>query len=196
MKNPSKIIQPSAKSQANRELESLVEALRSGRGEVLEEIISKTERTSYALAISILKDPDLAKDALQDSYFIAYQRIGQLRENAAFKAWLYKIVTRSCHDILKKRSREIQTDLQDRDDLVTPETSSNPSTSVTDQAALKATFSKLPDIDRQTIALREICHLSYEEMSKVLAIPIGTVRSRLAKARKRFIKAYRREEQS
>ena len=49
-------------------------------------------------------------------------------------------------------------------------------------------------MDRQALALREVCGLNYEEMSRVLAIPIGTVRSRLSNARKRFFKAYRKEQ--
>lgn len=55
------------------------------------------------------------------------------------------------------------------------------------------TFSRLPEIDRTALALREVCSLSYEEMSRVLGVPLGTVRSRLAKARDRFIQMYRGE---
>ena len=80
--------------------------------------IEKTERACYRLALSVLKDPDLSKDALQDSYLVVYQKIGQLREVGAFKTWLYRIVTRSCHDILRKRKREIETDLDTREDLL------------------------------------------------------------------------------
>lgn len=179
-------------------LEQLALALREGQPGALESLIQATEKACFRLALSILKDPDLSKDALQEAYFVVYQRIGQLREARAFKSWLFRIVTHSCHDILRKRKNEIGTDLESRDDLVSGMSldSENPEKSIPNTELIRATFQELPEIDRQTIALREVCSLSYEEMSRVLAIPIGTVRSRLAKARKRFIKAYRKEQNS
>ncbi|MCA9779617.1 MAG: hypothetical protein KC800_22975, partial [Candidatus Eremiobacteraeota bacterium] len=71
---------------------------------------------------------------------------------------------------------------------------SDPSRQIPNRELLRSTFDNLPDQDRQALALREIASLSYEEMARVLSIPIGTVRSRLAKARQRFIKSYRKEQ--
>lgn len=186
----------SDKTNQNETLESLVGALRSRQAGALEAVIKKTEKPCYHLALSILKDPELSKDALQEAYFTVYRRVGQLREPAAFKAWLFRIVTHSCHDILRKRGKEIETDLSDREDLLATsiQTDHDPSHSVPNQEQIRNTFQTLLDIDRQALALREVCSLSYEEMSQVLKIPIGTVRSRLAKARQRFIQAYRKEQ--
>lgn len=176
-------------------LEVCVEALQRGRDGALEELIQKTEKACFHLAFSILKDRDLSKDALQDAYFIVFRRIGQLREPAAFKGWLFRIVTTCCHDILRKRGKEVETDMGDRDDLLTPHSApSDPSRQIPNRELLRSTFDNLPDQDRQALALREIASLSYEEMARVLSIPIGTVRSRLAKARQRFIKSYRKEQ--
>ncbi len=175
-------------------LEECVVALQRGRDGALEQLIRKTEKACFHLAFSILKDRDLSKDALQDAYFIVFRRIGQLREPAAFKGWLYRIVTSSCHDILRKRGKEIETDMSEREDLLTPDSPSDPSKQIPNRELLRSTFDNLPDLDRQALALREIANLSYEEMARVLSIPIGTVRSRLAKARKRFIKSYRKEQ--
>jgi RNA polymerase sigma-70 factor (ECF subfamily) len=181
-------------------IEEMVEALRSGQDGALENLIKKTEKACYHLALSILKDPDLSKDALQETYFLVYRRVGQLREPAAFKGWLYRIVTSCCHDILRKRSKEVETDLGEREDLLGAKAekrpTSDPSHEVPNREMIRSTFDGLADIDRQALALREICSLSYDEMSRVLSIPIGTVRSRLAKARKRFINAYRKEQKS
>ena len=101
---------------------------------------------------------------------------------------------------MRKRGREVETDLSERDDLLEqatgPSGASEPSSDLSSKEMLRATFRSLPAIDREAIALREVCCLSYEEMARTLSIPIGTVRSRLAKARKRFLKAYRKEQQS
>lgn len=191
---------PAAASRETLSLDELVASLQKGEEGALEAVIQRTERACYHLALSILRDPDLSKDALQDSYFVVFQRIGQLRETGAFKAWLFRIVSHTCNDILRKRGREVETDLSEREDLLGEGASehppSDPSSSVTDRTLIKATFKELPEIDRQALALREICSLSYEEMSRVLSIPIGTVRSRLAKARKRFITAYRKDQKA
>lgn len=170
-------------------LELLVRALQERKEGALEALIKKTEKACYHLALSILKDPELSRDALQESYFVVYQRIGQLREAGAFKAWLFRIVTHCCTDILRKRAPEVEADLSRQG--AAP--SDDPARLVPDQVLLKETFHALPEIDREALALREVCHLSYDEMSQVLSIPVGTVRSRLAKARKRFIQAYRKE---
>ena len=200
MTKPTSISQPVATSLKSSSLDELVLSLQKREEGALEAIIQRTERACYHLALSILKDPDLSKDALQDSYFVVFQRIGQLRETGAFKAWLFRIVSHTCNDILRKRGREVQTDLSEREDLLgegaNEQAPSDPSSSVTDRTLIKATFEELPEIDRQALALREICSLSYEEMSRVLSIPIGTVRSRLAKARKRFITAYRKDQKA
>ena len=190
-----KISESTSSVSGKASLEDLVTALQERREGVLETLISRTEKPCFHLALSILKDRDLAHDALQEAYFVVYRRICQLKEPAAFKSWIFRIVSRCCHDIIRKRSREIETDLEDRDDLVAEISSSpnDPGQLVTRQEQLRAVFRELPEIDRETIALREVANLSYEEMSNVLSIPIGTVRSRLAKARKRFIKAYRKE---
>ncbi|HIB66341.1 MAG TPA: hypothetical protein EYO33_14805, partial [Phycisphaerales bacterium] len=68
-----------------------------------------------------------------------------------------------------------------------------PARRVADQNRLRQVFGQLPEIDRTALALREICSMSYEEMSRTLGVPLGTVRSRLAKARKRFISVYKGE---
>ena len=166
-------------------LEALAVRLQERQEGALEALISRTQSACSRLAMSILQDAELSRDALQEAYFVVYQRIGQLREPAALKSWLFRIVNHCCHDIRRARARQPETALQP-DQQASPDVSQD----VHDQQAIRATFEQLPDIDRTTLALREVCSMSYEEMSQVLNIPLGTVRSRLAKARKRFIDAY------
>ena len=179
-------------------LDEIALALRSGDPLALEALITKTEKACYHVAYSLLGDAELSKDALQDAYFIVYQRAAQLREPKALKTWLYRIVTHCCHDIRKKRLGEIESDVEDKEQLarppvgVTPEP--DPASTVVDKTRLRQVFRQLPEIDRTTLTLREICSLSYQEMSEALGVPLGTVRSRLAKARKRFISVYRGEQ--
>lgn len=179
------------------DLHTLVRELQKGRGEpALQALIERTQRACLGLAYNQLQDRELAQDAVQEAYLVVYRKIGQLREPEAFKAWLYKIVTRACTEIRKKRRDEVETDLDQREDLIEKVAGQDQADRVVYRNSLRQTFGQLPDIDRQALALREVCSLSYEEMSRVLAIPIGTVKSRLAKARKRFINLYQKEQQA
>lgn len=176
---------------AANSLEELVVRLQNRQEGALEALIERTEKACYRLALSVLGDPELSRDALQDAYFLVYQRIGQLREPAAVKSWLYRIVNHCCHDIHRRRSKEQQTDFAEREDLQAMQAGGDLAEELGDQDRIRATFAKLPEIDRTALALREVADLSYEEMSRVLNVPLGTVRSRLAKARKRFIDIYK-----
>ena len=175
-------------------LELAVLKLQNSEDGALEEFIRVTEAACQRLAFSHLKDPDLCKDALQETYLTVYQKIGQLREPKAAKTWLFRILTNTCRSIYRKRSSEIQVDGQDHK-LEQADPALGPSESLSQNEELRRVFEQLPEIDRTAIGLREVASLSYEEMSRVLEIPIGTVRSRLAKARKRFLKAYKGEQQ-
>lgn len=187
----------SAPDYSQADLSTLVSELQSGGGEAaLQALIERTQRACLGLAYNQLQDRQLAQDAVQEAYLVVYRKIGQLKEPEAFKAWLYKIVTRACNEIRRKRRGEVETDLDVREDLVEKVSGPDQTDRVVYKNSLRQTFQQLPDIDRQTLALREVCSLSYEEMSRVLAVPIGTVKSRLAKARKRFINLYQKEQQA
>lgn len=172
-------------------LEELARRLQGRDEGALEALIARTESACYRLAYSITNDSELSRDALQEAYFLVFQRIGQLREPAAFKGWLFRIVNHCCHDILRRRQREVQTDFEEREDLQELSEGGDLAEEVTRAQKIRATFAALPEIDRTALALREVCSMSYEEMSRVLDVPLGTVRSRLAKARQRFIHAYK-----
>ena len=172
-------------------LEELARRLQGRDEGALEALIARTESACYRLAYSITNDSELSRDALQEAYFLVFQRIGQLREPAAFKGWLFRIVNHCCHDILRRRRREVQTDFEEREDLQELSEGGDLAEEVTRAQKIRATFAALPEIDRTALALREVCSMSYEEMSRVLDVPLGTVRSRLAKARQRFIDAYK-----
>lgn len=171
-----------------KNLEEMVLALQQGQAGALEAVIGQTQGPCSKLALSILKDPELARDALQEAYILVYQRIHQLRQPAAARSWLYRIVTHCCQDILRARGR--QPVLSD-ETIDMPEEGPDPAEQLGRRQRIRRSFSSLPELDRTALALREICSMSYEEMSQLLKIPLGTVRSRLAKARKRFIDAYK-----
>ena len=166
-------------------LARLAERLQAREAGALEALIERTQSACSRLAVSILRDPDLSRDALQEAYFVVFQRIGQLRDCGAIKSWLFRIVTHCCHDILRRRGKEVAVEAE----LVAP--GPDLADGVGRQEKIRATFAQLPEIDRTALALREVCSMSYEERAEVLRVPLGTVRSRLAKARQRFIEKFK-----
>lgn len=164
-------------------LESLLERLQRGDTAALEAFIGQTQGMAYRLAYSILADRDRCQDVMQEVYLTVYQKIGQLREPAAFKGWFSRILINRCRQELRGRK------LESLDEL--PE-SSSPSQDgmadrVHDRMAVQEAMAQLAPHDRAMLTMREVLELSYQEIAESLEIPLGTVRSRLFHARQRLL---------
>ncbi|MBX3166474.1 MAG: hypothetical protein KF760_03640 [Candidatus Eremiobacteraeota bacterium] len=127
-------------------LPQLAERLQAREAGALEKLIGRTQSACSRLAVSILKDPELSRDALQEAYFVVFQRIGQLRDCNAIKSWLLRIVTHCCHDILRRRGKEFQADIEVA--VAAPDLAEG----IGRQETIRATFAQLPEIDRTTLA--------------------------------------------
>lgn len=171
---------------AESSYQEVAEHLKAGRQGSLEAFIRRTQSDCSRVAYSILRDPELTRDALQETYLLVYRKIDQLRQPAQAKSWLLRILTRCCQHLLRRRGAPPVCDPEEE-----PPDASDLQETVWRRQELRATFSALNEQDQTILALREICSLSYEELSEVLGIPVGTVRSRLSKARLRFTQSYR-----
>lgn len=151
---------------------------------------------AYTLARYLLRDEHDAQDVVQDAVLRALRHFEGYREGDA-RAWLLSIVRNCCHT-WHRRHRADKRELSI--DLVPPIASS---TEPADRAAIEASdravihqaLDALPEEFREVIVLREIEDLSYKEISEVVGVPIGTVMSRLARARKRLALLLRQGEQ-
>ncbi|MBI3929428.1 MAG: sigma-70 family RNA polymerase sigma factor [Armatimonadetes bacterium] len=170
------------------ELIGLVRRLRQGDQAALEPLIELTQAAAYKVAMSYLQDSHASRDVLQETYLLVYRNIGKLREPAAFRSWFYRIVTSCCHRVLRSRRQEPSLDC-----LVEsgggPSVAS-PSDAIARRLAVREAFHRLREQDRSVLTLREVCQLSYDQIAAALKIPVGTVRSRLSKARQRFLDAF------
>lgn len=182
---------PPAVTRSER-LESLLERLQRGDAAALEAFISQTQAMAYRLAYSILADRDRCQDVMQEVYLTVYQKIGQLREPAAFKGWFSRILVNRCRQELRGRKFESLDEL--------PE-SKAPSLDgmadrVHDRMQVQAAMAELAPHDRAMLTMREVLELSYQEIAESLEIPLGTVRSRLFHARQRLLGVLSRQNQS
>jgi len=174
----------------------LVERVKQGDVKAFEMLVVKYQRRIERLVGRMVRDVDLIPDIAQETFIRAYRALPQFRGDSAFYTWLYRIAVNTA----KKQLMELKRDLlvtesarASRDDDDEPRLVENePSDDGTPEAILASkqiaaavnfAVEALSEELRQAITLREIEGLSYEEIAEVMNCPIGTVRSRIFRAR-------------
>jgi RNA polymerase sigma-70 factor, ECF subfamily len=150
----------------------------------------------YTQAYRMMGEAEPAEDAAQDAFIAAYRKLGTYR-GGSFKAWLLRIVTNLCYDELRRRKRRPTTPLEpmdnDDEEIESPRWLSDPNGRPEDEAerlelarALQGCLDQLPPEFRAVVALVDIQGMDYVEAAESMAKPLGTVKSRLARARMRM----------
>lgn len=158
------------------EKRELVERARHGDSEAFTQLAASTVARLDAAARLILRDPDAAKDAVQDAYTRAWRDIRALRDPDRFDAWLHRLLANACHDLLrrsKRRPREIE--LTEIDHPIAPDAFGVR----IDRDELERAFRRLSPEHRAVVVLHYYLGLPLPEAASVLAIPVGTAKSRL-----------------
>ncbi|MFC0169965.1 RNA polymerase sigma factor RpoE [Pseudoduganella danionis] len=173
--------------------ERLVERVRDGDKQAFDMLVAKYQRRLMRLLSRIVHDQTEAEDVVQETFIKAYRALRHFRGESAFYTWLYRIGINTAKNFLATQGRRTPTsteiDAEQAEtfaesehlrDMNTPESMlASKQIAQTVNAAMDA----LPLDLRTAIALREIEGLSYEEISAIMACPIGTVRSRIFRAR-------------
>jgi RNA polymerase sigma-70 factor (ECF subfamily) len=171
----------------------LVERVRDGDKQAFDLLVAKYQRRLMRLLSRIVHDPAEAEDVVQETFIKAYRALRHFRGDSAFYTWLYRIGINTAKNFLATQGRRTPTstdagseqaeafnDGEHLRDINTPESMlASKQIAQTVNSAMDA----LPVDLRTAIALREIEGLSYEEISEIMACPIGTVRSRIFRAR-------------
>jgi len=173
--------------------QELVERVQRGDKVAFELLVGKYQRKIVRLISRLVRDPAEVEDVAQEAFIKAYRAIPQFRGESAFYTWLYRIAVNTAKNYLASQGRRTptstETDSEDAEtfddasllrDINTPE-----SVLMSKQIAetVNAVMASLPEELRNAIALREIDGLSYEEIAELMQCPIGTVRSRIFRAR-------------
>jgi RNA polymerase sigma-70 factor (ECF subfamily) len=174
----------------------LIERVKLGDVKAFEMLVVKYQRRIERLIGRMVRDVDLVPDIAQETFIRAYRAIPQFRGESAFYTWLYRIAVNTAKKALVDLKRDpIVTEsarLSKDDDDETSRIESELSHGETPDAmlaskeianAVNASIEALSEDLRQAITLREIEGLSYEEIAEVMDCPIGTVRSRIFRAR-------------
>ena len=174
----------------------LVERAKQGDVKAFEMLVVKYQRRIERLVGRMVRDVDLIPDIAQETFIRAYRALPQFRGDSAFYTWLYRIAVNTAKKQLMELKRDplvTESARASRDDDDEPQRIENePSDSATPEALLASkqiaaavnfAVEALSEELRQAITLREIEGLSYEEIAEVMNCPIGTVRSRIFRAR-------------
>ena len=129
-------------------------------------------------------EPD-ALDATQEALIAVVRGLPRFDGRSAFSTWVYRVATNACLDELRRRGRRPVPGLPEDNDGM-PRTGAAPSAGievVPDRLAVDAALSRLPEEFRTAVVLRDLCDLEYADIAATLGIPVGTVRSRIARGR-------------
>jgi RNA polymerase sigma-70 factor (ECF subfamily) len=174
----------------------LVERVKRGDTRAFEMLVVKYQRRVERLIGRMVRDVDLVPDIAQETFIRAYRALPQFRGDSAFYTWLYRIAVNTAKKALVElkrdpvmteaaRAKNDEGDETSRSDneLTVAETPEAVLASKQVAATVNAAIEALSEDLRQAIILREIEGLSYEEIAEVMKCPIGTVRSRIFRAR-------------
>jgi RNA polymerase sigma-70 factor (ECF subfamily) len=171
----------------------LVERAQLGDKHAFELLVAKYQRRLARLLSRFIRDPAEIEDVTQEAFIKAYRALPQFRGDSAFYTWLYRIGINTAKNYLVSMGRRpvMSTEVADDDgesldaaanipDDMTPETELMNRQII---ETVNAVVGKLPDELRTAITLREMEGLSYEEIAGIMDCPVGTVRSRIFRAR-------------
>jgi RNA polymerase sigma-70 factor (ECF subfamily) len=159
-------------------------------------VVSVHLDAAYGLACWLLGDPNDAEDAVQDAAVRAYRAIGGYRGGDG-KAWFLAIVRNTCMNSIRTKSMRRETDVDDEQLTGFVDSSPDPEERLLqslDAARCRRAIETLSAPLREVLVLREIEEMGYQEIAEVIGCPVGTVMSRLARARARLIEILKSEE--
>ena len=178
----------------------LVQQVQKGDRRAYDLLVLKYQHKIMSLIGRYVHDADEVQDVAQEAFVKAYRALPNFRGDSAFYTWLYRIAINTAKNHLVARSRRPpgrDVDLEDAqfmdsaDQLRDAETPENSLFGDELRAVVNETLAELPDDLRAAVTLREFDGLSYEEIAEVMECPVGTVRSRIFRAREAIDKRVR-----
>ncbi len=175
---------------------ALIHSAQRGDLDAFNTLILAYQDSLFNTALRILGDDDQAADATQDAFLSAFRNITSYR-GGSFKSWLLRTVTNVCYDELRRQKRRptarLEPDGRDGDELESPRWLADPGLTPAQQAeadelehAIQHCLENLPIEFRTVVVLADIQGLDYAEVASVARVPLGTIKSRLARARLRL----------
>lgn len=169
----------------------LIEAAQDQDIESFNQLVLAYQDMAFSVAYRIIGEPDAAADATQEAFLSAYRKLYQFR-GGSFKSWLMRIVSNACYDELRRRQRRPAAsydDLQENApqfELSLADAQENPEQLAQRHElsrAIQDCLNELSDTHRVITVLSDIEGYPYQEIAEILGVPVGTIKSRLSRAR-------------
>ena len=174
---------------------AIVRKVLSGDANAFETLVLEYEKNVYNIALRMTGNSEDAADMTQEAFIKAYNSLQSFRGDSKFSVWLYRIVSNVCRDFLRSKNRRPTVSLSVEDDdgedaqLDVADESQSPELLLDRKLtrdSVRRGLDSLPPDYRQILLLREIQGLSYDEIAQALSLEVGTVKSRIFRARKRL----------
>ena len=175
----------------------IVKKVLAGDVNAFEDLVKDNQKSVYNLALKITKNESDALDVSQEVFLKAYTNLSNFRGDSRFSVWLYRLAYNACIDATRKSKASMNVSL-----TVTDDDNTSTEMELTDdrplpekelerretQREVQAAINELPEDQRKIIVMREFSDMAYEDIADALGINVGTVKSRLSRARKNLAK--------
>ncbi len=171
----------------------LLAKARKGDVDAFEMLIKGHEKKAFNIAYRFLKNPEDAEDITQEAFIRAFNNIKKFKGQSSFSTWLYRIITNTCIDFVRTRQNKLTESIDksvqyngDEMELQIPTDKNNPETILEQNeitGLMQKMLNKLPDDQKLALILRDIQGFSYDEISQITDVSLGTVKSRINRAR-------------
>ena len=175
---------------------ALITDAQNGSLDAFNTLVLHYQDSVFNTALRILGDHDLAADATQDAFISAFKSIATFR-GGSFKAWLMRTVTNACYDELRRQKRRpttpLEPDMDDGEEMDSPRWLADPNMTPAQKAeadevehAIQHCLDNLPLEFKTVVVMADIQGMDYTEVATSIRVPLGTIKSRLARARLRL----------
>jgi len=177
----------------------LIRKAKQGDQDAFEALILSCKEKAYNIALRYMQNEEDALDALQESFIKIFRHLSKFNEQSRFDTWVYRIVVNSCNDLLRKNKKISYMDTvyknEDDEDIPFEIADKAPGPEgLLDQKEENETIlnclNKLSDEHREILVLRDIKGFAYDEIAEILDCSIGTVKSKISRARQKFKEIY------
>lgn len=167
--------------------------MKAARGDswAFEQLMNKHEAKMYSVALRMCGNCEDAQDCLQETMLRIYRSLDKFKGQSAFSTWAYRITMNTCLDELRRRKARPSTSFDSLlesgwDPAAETDTPEDAAVSNEQKRLVKEAIDALPEDMRAPIVLREMHDMSYEEISDILSVNVGTVKSRISRGRERL----------
>ena len=167
-----------------KDQEHIIARARRGDADAFEQLVAAYRNQVFRLALRMCGNEADADEVAQEAFLSAWKGLPNFRGESRFSTWLYQLTTHAAIDLLRREKR--QAAAEDIDEITAADDGPSPQQQVErteTQREIRSALMQLPEEYRQVLLLRFMQELSYEEIGRALKLPVGTVKSRLNRAK-------------